>query len=252
MGYFEELTDMHICRENGRVDYQLIYVKRGALNVYDGEDRHLLGEGTVCLFRPRERQKYGIDKEPTTFFWIHFSGREAERMLSFFEKRAYFVGDLPEFERYCRGFSEEFGSEAQYAELLYEGELIALIARMAERIRIDTDKRTELLKLKIAIDAMRLRPEERKTNAELAEMCKLSKSYFIKLFKSVTGDSPQQYYARVSVDRGRSLLSSTSYNISEIAALCGMDDSLYFSRFFKKHTGFSPTAYRKKCSADPI
>ena len=70
-------------------------------------------------------------------------------------------------------------------------------------------------------------------------------SYFIKLFKKSLGISPQEYYAKIIIDKSTYLLINTDYSISEIATLCGIEDALYFSRMFKKHTGISPRAYRK-------
>ena len=34
--------------------------------------------------------------------------------------------------------------------------------------------------------------------------------------------------------------------VGEVARECGMDDIAYFSRFFKKMTGLSPTEFQKK------
>lgn len=53
-GYYEDITDIKIYRESGRVDYQLIYVKRGRLIVGKNGNEHILSEGRICLFRPGE------------------------------------------------------------------------------------------------------------------------------------------------------------------------------------------------------
>ena len=42
-----------------------------------------------------------------------------------------------------------------------------------------------------------------------------------------------------------SLLETTDYNVTEISAIIGYDNPLYFSRLFKKHKGVSPSEYRK-------
>ncbi|MBQ3125037.1 MAG: AraC family transcriptional regulator, partial [Clostridia bacterium] len=39
-------------------------------------------------------------------------------------------------------------------------------------------------------------------------------------------------------------------NVSEVADAVGYDNSLYFSRVFKKYTGYSPSEYRKMKSSD--
>ena len=85
-GYFEDLTDMQVERPSGRVDYQLIYIKSGAMRFFGTEGELRLGEGTVFLYRPGVPQRYCVDREATSFFWIHFTGREIASMLSFFTK----------------------------------------------------------------------------------------------------------------------------------------------------------------------
>ena len=54
-----------------------------------------------------------------------------------------------------------------------------------------------------------------------------------------------QYLTSVRIRRARELLETTDYTVSEIGALVGYDNPLYFSRIFKKQTGVSPAGYRK-------
>ncbi|WP_258525499.1 helix-turn-helix domain-containing protein [Paenibacillus sp. YN15] len=44
--------------------------------------------------------------------------------------------------------------------------------------------------------------------------------------------------------RSKELLRTCSYSVSNIAESVGYTDNYYFSRFFKKQTGLSPTEYR--------
>ena len=46
------------------------------------------------------------------------------------------------------------------------------------------------------------------------------------------------------MEKARQLLLDTDMNIGEVAQTIRIEDSLYFSRLFKKHFGISPTAYR--------
>ena len=41
------------------------------------------------------------------------------------------------------------------------------------------------------------------------------------------------------------LMQNNNMSVSEIAFEIGIEDVSYFGRFFKKHTGFTPTEYRK-------
>ena len=71
-------------------------------------------------------------------------------------------------------------------------------------------------------------------------------SYIRKLFREYTGYSPENYYILLKIDSAKELLIYTNLRIKEIAAAIGYDDSLYFSRLFKKKTGVSPLAYKAK------
>lgn len=245
-GYYEDIEHMDLRREKGRIDYQLIYVKRGEISVGRGEARQALKSGGLCLFRPGEAQIYGIEGVATTFFWIHFSGAEAASMLSFFHKQIYEIGIFPEFEQYCRSAGEKIESASEHSSLLYEGRLIALIAKTAERVNSGGRKDNSIMKIRPALIAMHSDSQKKLNNERLAALCALSKYYFIKVFKEAMGTTPRQYHNSVIVNKGCYLLSNTAYNIAEISRLCGVEDSLYFSRIFKKQTGLSPSEYRKK------
>lgn len=243
-GYYEDLEDMHIYRKHGRLDYQLIYVKSGEIIIRDENEERILFGGYICLFSPGEPQIYQINGIKTSFYWIHFSGTEAGRFLSFFRDRIYYVGTFAEFEHYCRTGLNECYVESEFSELLYEGGLISLIARIGERISGGVKNERERRILAPALAAMHSEGGALLSNEELASLCGINKYYFIKTFKAVMGVTPQRYCAEIIVDKAKYLLSNTLYNINEISWRLGIEDSLYFSRMFKKHTGKSPREYR--------
>ena len=79
--------------------------------------------------------------------------------------------------------------------------------------------------------------------AKLAEMCGISETYFRKIFSNVKGCSPVDYINSLKLSRAKELLKSEMYTVSEVAELSGFHDECYFSRFFKKKTGISPSEY---------
>lgn len=241
-GYCADHSKMSIRRKKGRPDYQLIYVSYGTLTIHEQGRKLHLKSGDICLFRPNEPQIYTIDGITTTHYWILFTGSEVEKMLSFFKERSYHIGAFPEFEHFCHSLWSGSENEEEISELLLDGMLITLIARIMKLVSQEGKK---LSKLHNAIQIMKSECHIRRSNEELARLCGLSKFYFIKLFKKNFGVSPQEYYAKLIIDKSSHLLINTDYNISEIAKLCGIDDALYFSRMFKKHTSVSPSVYRK-------
>ncbi len=81
--------------------------------------------------------------------------------------------------------------------------------------------------------------------SEVAKRSGLSYVQFIRRFKAYTGRTPSEYLNDMRIQRAKSLLSDTGSMIREVAEACGFTDEYYFSNFFKKQTGYSPSAFRK-------
>lgn len=244
-GYCADHPRLYISRKNGRPDYQLIYVAYGTLTIHEHGKKCNLTSGDICLFRPNEPQLYTIDGENTTHYWVLFTGSEVEKMLSFFKERSYHIGPFQKFEDFCHSIWNGFPDNEEAAELSLDGMLITIIAHIMNIVNQGGSSNKELSKLHNAIQIMKSECHIRRSNEELSKLCGISKFYFIKLFKKNLGVTPQEYYAKLIIDRSSNLLISTNYSISKIAKLCGIEDALYFSRMFKKHKGISPHAYRK-------
>jgi AraC-like DNA-binding protein len=80
---------------------------------------------------------------------------------------------------------------------------------------------------------------------EVATSMNISDRYLYNLFVKQEGVSPKQYLTALRLSNAKRLLRETGHSISEIAVSVGFPDVLSFSRFFARHTGSSPTAFRR-------
>lgn len=80
----------------------------------------------------------------------------------------------------------------------------------------------------------------------LAKLCFLSTSQFYNLFNKQFNMTPLQYRDNLIVKKAKVLLKLEEITISEISEILGFADVAYFSRFFKKHVGMSPSIFAKK------
>lgn len=78
----------------------------------------------------------------------------------------------------------------------------------------------------------------------------MSVSWFIRNFKQYAHTTPMQYLVERRMANAQVLLETTNYNVTEIGAIVGYDNPLYFSRIFKKQKGVSPTEYRSQGQAE--
>ena len=82
------------------------------------------------------------------------------------------------------------------------------------------------------------------TVEEVADVCKLNRSYFSKLFKESMGCPPQEFLIRLRLSKAAEQMKSGKAPIGEIVAACGYPNQLHFSRAFKKRYGVSPREWR--------
>lgn len=74
----------------------------------------------------------------------------------------------------------------------------------------------------------------------------ISENYLSRLIKKSTGRSVGAWIDIVRIQRAKRLLSETRLPVIDVAAAVGIEDQSYFSRLFKKETGMTPSAFRKK------
>lgn len=80
---------------------------------------------------------------------------------------------------------------------------------------------------------------------DLAIKSFISKNYFSRLFKEVTGTNFSDYIQHLRIDEACSLLKSTDMKVIDIALQVGFRDLKFFYEVFKKITGQTPGDYRK-------
>ena len=77
------------------------------------------------------------------------------------------------------------------------------------------------------------------------ELC-ITPNYLNRLVRSQTGHSAMDWIEISRLNLAKSLLKQGELQIAEIASAVGIDDQSYFTRFFKKSEGCTPTEYREQ------
>ena len=83
----------------------------------------------------------------------------------------------------------------------------------------------------------------------LAEQFFLHPNYLSRLFKEKTGDNFVDYLTEIRIDKAKDLLKNTDNKIIEICYIVGYNNSRYFNKVFKQHTGMTPSKYRQTSSS---
>ena len=80
----------------------------------------------------------------------------------------------------------------------------------------------------------------------LADIACVSRQHIIRLFKQNFNQTPMQFITRKKVEYAELQLLTTEKQVKNVAYDLGFNDYSYFIRLFRKQTGHTPAAYRKK------
>lgn len=137
---------------------------------------------------------------------------------------------------YQRGWSPQDGKS--YAELLIR----ELKRYEKERLQCNVNLPLSLRKMIVHIQENFTQPIQ---IDELSKIGNCSRTTVFRLFETYLSSSPIMYTAKLKIEKAKDLLLSSNTKVAQIASELGFSDAFYFSKFFKKHMGVSPSQFRK-------
>ncbi len=239
-------------RPNGRPDYQLLYIASGVAHFYFDKKDYTIEAGSMVIYRPNEPQKYiykATDKPDA--YWVHFTGNQVEEILDKYDikkgKNIYYIGNQSEYSWMFRQMINELQQKEKNFEFILNNYLSQIFLLINRSISKKAQGSSFILdEIERACTYFNEHYTELIVIESYSQSRGMSSAWFIKNFKAHTGTTPTQYILSIRLQNAKSLLENTNYTINEIAKLVGYDNSLYFSRIFKNHTGVSPLLFRKK------
>ena len=78
---------------------------------------------------------------------------------------------------------------------------------------------------------------------DLAREMNVSRTLLFVRMKKIFDSSPNNYLLNMRINHAKELLGVKGVRVSDVAYQCGFSDPKYFSRCFKKLTGYLPKDY---------
>ena len=82
------------------------------------------------------------------------------------------------------------------------------------------------------------------SQSAMAEMAGISKDYFSRIFKNLTGMNYSKWLNTVRIEKAIELLSQKNMTLTEVAMMSGFQSIPSFNRVFRKDKGMAPGEYR--------
>jgi len=243
--YAEKVKTGRILRE-----FQMVYITSGTGWFEDSiKGRRDIGAGNMLILFPGVKHAYSPYKETGwQEYWVGFAGLHANRLrdnglfdpanpIHYIGINQSIMADYEQIVQFCREQTPGF-------QVLLGVMVLQLLAHLhvSEISSKTSHKDSELVQTARVI--MQLHLEDGIEVERIAEELSVSYMHLLKIFRQYTGLTPYQYYLQLRVYRAQELLQQTRFSVKEVAVTMNFDNQYYFSRFFKKKTGMTPTECR--------
>ena len=154
------------------------------------------------------------------------------------------IRDDPRLQQILLSIQQEMAEKDENWQLVLSNLLtefiVLLLRKYINPIQTNTIQITSLKNYESILPALgyiNTNYAEKITIEELAELCRLSKYYFCRLFKQVTGQTVIEYINQYRMKLANYMIQNHDLTKVEIARRCGFPDVNYFYRIFKKTYG---------------
>lgn len=238
----------------GRNDYQLLYIATGKGHFYfkGSKTATIVTKGNMILFRPKEPQVYYYYAEDKTeVYWVHFTGWKVEEYLDRYElpkeENVFFTGVSPDYPWIYNQIIRELQLQRENYEDMISLFMHHILLTINRYIKEGKQTKNDTINdIERAVHYFNENYNKPISIEQYAQEHLISVNWFIHSFKSIMKVPPMQYIVSLRMAAAKGYLENSNMNITEIANAVGYDNALYFSRLFRKHTGYSPSEYKRK------
>lgn len=225
---------------------------RGSMNFFAAGQIHSWDEakeqsdawGWMLTFHPDFIRKYPLGTKINKLKFFSYETNEALHISD--AERSLLEGIMQNIE------SEDKRSIDQHSQDIIVSQLDVLL-NYAERFYTRQFRTRNSAESDILIRFQSILQKHFKDNKDklitanaIASQLAMSTHYLSDLLRNLTGMNTQQHIHAYLIERAKSLLSSTTLSVNEIAFSLGFEYPQYFSRLFKSKTGQTPIEFRNR------
>lgn len=215
--------------------YEIIYVISGTVYIKEDEEEFILKKGDLIILKPKINHigfKESFGK--TSFYWLHFFTNN----IHFFTQGKYLFSGIKQdylFKEILH-HSHKKNTSPIMSELLLSQLLLSNASDIGE------EKSKKLVKDIFEWTKINGSPNLKVT--DIAKHFDYSEDHLSRLMKKEYGKNLKQIINDFILEKAKGLLVNTNFSVKEISAALEFDDMNSFFKFFKYHTGKSPSQYR--------
>lgn len=192
------------------------------------------------------------EDNPWELMWVHFNGEKAKSYYGYFTDKSpsglFHVDNPNDFIFPINKLMEVNETKQALSEILsskYITDILTLCFTISD---LHDKNKTTYQKLEVIKEYIHQNFQYKLSLDEISELFYISKFHLSREFKEAFGITIGNYILAQRISFAKELLRFSNRSISSIATACGIPDTSYFNKVFKKSENMTASAYRKNWS----
>ena len=232
--------------------YEIYYLSEGRMRYIINDEFFEVSKNDVVLIPKGVIHNTSYGNDGTKRMLINFSDEYvcSDNLLEAFKRKVIHLSERDgfEFESIFKKLENESNRNDEYSKLLitqYIAELLILFSRSETKsAEAKLDGYTAIMQ-----SAVKYINENFSSDISLLSLSLkfgLSRSFFSRKFKEITGFGISEYINLVRIKNAERMLTNKKLSVTEVAFACGFNDCSYFAATFKKLMGTTPHKFSAK------
>lgn len=233
-------------------NYVLHYILEGKGEYRINNHVYSLSAGQGFLMKPNIMSSYKADHTtPWKYLWIGFDGSYAKKLLSqigLSSRTLTFSANCGDKLLKVINRMLECDADGISYHLYLQTQLYVFFYHLSQVLSVESNKLhsgQQNYYIRMAEEFVEKYYAQNIHVQDIADYVGICRSHLTTLFQDNLQMSPSEYITHFRLTRAHEQLATSNFSIGKIAEICGYQDSLVFSRAFKKMTGMTPTQYRR-------
>ena len=254
--WFAEKIIAHPPKTHYHPDFEVYYLTEGCCRYFIGNKTYRLNTGDLVVIPPGVIHKVIYETETHSRFLFNCTADYLPNsVLNLIDNFTFFsqtADTSRQVSAIYRRLTDAVNQQDCFREDTIRCIVMALFLLMAKATANADIKPVNSSFIEQAISYIHSNYMYRLTLSDTARHCAVSSEHLSRIFKRETGFGFNEYLNLYRLKKAESLLKSGhAKNISQVALLCGFNDSNYFSVSYKKAYGIAPSQVYKQTEQEP-
>lgn len=218
--------------------YEIILVTNGTVHMKEDKKKYTLKRNNMLMLDPgKTHGGFSTSTGITSFYWIHFYASD--------------ITKLPPIPKLITNFEEShifkeylhLNGLSNYSSDCLDISLLNLLAKISQHKIFNTNSTSSKLANEV-YEYIKLNSSPSLSMEQISNHFGVTHEHLTRLVSKHFGIGMKKINNDILITSINALLANTNYSIKEIADIVKFEDTNTFLKFYKYHTGITPTQYR--------